>query len=689
MTNKILITVLSLSLVVKISAEERQDHPLTGFWKWTRTMEDNSTTQGFRFYWTDDQVGVLRVIHMEVDPETLMPSYSWNKFQALNKNDEVTALLMDSNGFIGHSTEVLEGTKSLITFSGKSTLGVISGTVEQERKEDGSQFTDHLKMLVDGQERILVTRAEKIDYKPHEEGELKWRTKDMNPLLDDRFQSLLGRWESHDAEGKVTLKLSFKNRGFGKSIQEKWTFLDNAGEIRRAGFNITRKDPVSGELVLYSVNKEGFSQSGGWDFMAGATTGQRQGNGRFVRRFVTENTLQVTWQEKKNEAYQDSENSYILHRTKRESADEDTKTTDVTSRSYQDRAAAAQRFHGFVKQDFKIVATEHEAKYLAAEAMWKTLHEQRMQKGALHYWHLAKITNAKKGEPNYVTTQVYGSMEDLQNGAAWDTLDYTKVGGREALGQMTWPLVKSVGSDIYQAVDQYWSPTKDGSAINHINYGYMTPVKGKEQAYVRAERNVAKPFWSLVETMDASFHAWAMHRLVSSSRKDKTHRYMTLHFKDKDILPSKEAWKKNEKSAIQMLNAEKVSWNTLRHMKGGMQTEIVLRSSVDHHPVQNEWAKLQGNWRHNNNDGSYRIKRISPHTEQLEVYDTEGQLTRQTVVPMKIEVKGGLNHFHALHPQGTYHSLYKVADGKWYEQMRGIFHNSRGKPDSMLIYERF
>ena len=71
------------------------------------------------------------------------------------------------------------------------------------------------------------------------------------------------------------------------------------------------------------------------------------------------------------------------------------------------------------------------------------------------------------------------------------------------------------------------------------------------------------------------------------------------------------------------------------------------------------------------------------------VYDTEGQLTRQTVVPMKIEVKGGLNHFHALHPQGTYHSLYKVADGKWYEQMRGIFHNSRGKPDSMLIYERF
>ena len=59
------------------------------------------------------------------------------------------------------------------------------------------------------------------------------------------------------------------------------------------------------------------------------------------------------------------------------------------------------------------------------------------------------------------------------------------------------------------------------------------------------------------------------------------------------------------------------------------------------------------------------------------------------VVPMKIEIKGGLNHFYALHPQGTYHSIYKIVDGKWYEQMRGIWHDGGGRPDAFLVYEKF
>ncbi|MDG1890755.1 MAG: hypothetical protein P8L18_05535 [Verrucomicrobiota bacterium] len=693
MIKKVIIALLTITFMAGISAQETGGHPLNGGWKWTRKMEDHSIKHGFRFYWTDDEIGVHRTVHLEVDPDTRMPSYGWTEYQTFNKNGIGTGLLMDSMGLIGQSTEVFEGTKSFSTFTGSSTTGLISGTVLQERSGDGTRFTEHIKNLVNGEgawtESVPVLSAEKIDYNPFEQGDVIRRTEDMNPILDDRFQSLLSRWESRNAEGKITLKIGFRKGGFGKSITEKWTFLDDDGEVRASGVNITRKDPVNGQLVLYSVNKDGFSRTGGWDFMQGATSGQRQGNARLVRRFLTEDTIHATWQEKKNGTYEDSGNSYILHRVKKESTDEETETTALKSRSYQDRAAEAQRFNGFVKQDFKIVSPENEAPYLAAEAMWKTLHEQRMQKGALHYWHVAKINNAKPGEPNYVTTQVYGSMEDLQNGAAWDTLDYSHVGGREALGQMTWPYVTSAGSDTYQAVDQYWSSTKDGSEVSQLNYGYMTPIEGKEQAYVHAERHVAKPFWSLVESMDPSFHGWGMHRLVSTTRKDKTHGYITIHFKNKDLLPSQAAWDKHVNSGIQMLNAEHVSWDTLRHMEDGMQTEVVLRVSMDHHPVQNEWAKLQGNWRHTHEDGSYRIKRISPHTEQLEVYDAEGRLTMQAVVPMKIEIKGGLNHFYALHPQGTYHSIYKIVDGKWYEQMRGIWRDGGGRPDAFLVYEKF
>ena len=59
-----------------------------------------------------------------------------------------------------------------------------------------------------------------------------------------------------------------------------------------------------------------------------------------------------------------------------------------------------------------------------------------------------QIKNANMGEPNYATVQVYASLEDMQNGSIWDTLDYSTVGGRADLGERTWPYVKSAGSDI-------------------------------------------------------------------------------------------------------------------------------------------------------------------------------------------------------------------------------------------------
>jgi hypothetical protein len=55
---------------------------------------------------------------------------------------------------------------------------------------------------------------------------------------------------------------------------------------------------------------------------------------------------------------------------------------------------------------------------------------------------------------------------------------------------------------------------------------------------------------------------------------------------------------------------------------------------------------------------------------------------------MRIEVREGLNHFYAYHETGPYHSIYKVQNGVWYEQLNSIFSNNDGRPDQFLIYER-
>ena len=179
-----------------------------------------------------------------------------------------------------------------------------------------------------------------------------------------------------------------------------------------------------------------------------------------------------------------------------------------------------------------------------------------------------------------------------------------------------------------------------------------------------------------------------MHRLVESSRVGINHDFATLHFKMQANLPDPQTWQSNVQHAMRILNKPMVDWDTLREMQAGPQFEIVLKANPKFHPVKNEWKKLQGNWKHSREDGSYRIKRIRQGTEQLEFYDAEGNLSNQVIVPMKIEVKGGLNHFYSFHPNGTYHSIYKVHDNKWYEQMRGIWKNGNGEPNKFIVYEK-
>ena len=130
-----------------------------------------------------------------------------------------------------------------------------------------------------------------------------------------------------------------------------------------------------------------------------------------------------------------------------------------------------------------------------------------------------------------------------------------------------------------------------------------------------------------------------------------------------------------------------IKMNELRQMKG-VEYELVFRADPTASAINQEWEKLKGSWKHTYKDGSYRIKRISPYKEVLELYSKDGVKKNQYESPMKIEIKNGLKYFYSIHSNGTWRSIYNIKDGKWYEQLRGIFGETNANPNDFLIYER-
>ena len=115
---------------------------------------------------------------------------------------------------------------------------------------------------------------------------------------------------------------------------------------------------------------------------------------------------------------------------------------------------------------------------------------------------------------------------------------------------------------------------------------------------------------------------------------------------------------------------------------------MVMATDLKTSAVSQEWAKLTGSWKHTYPAGNYRVKRITPYKETLEFYSKDGKLQNSGTSPMKIEIKNGLKFFYSIHPNGTWRSIYHIKDGKWYEQLRGIFGETNAKPDDFLIYEK-
>lgn len=355
------------------------------------------------------------------------------------------------------------------------------------------------------------------------------------------------------------------------------------------------------------------------------------------------------------------------------------------------REKLAKRPYNFIQLSYMSVPEGGEDEYLAVEAEWKKIQEARCRLGDMLFWGLLKVENPERMGCQYVTMQGFNSLDDSRRFLRWGMIR-EQLGGeldQEALMQRTMAAREMLYTETYEIVDFEGSATPD---VDIARFGYFQPAEGREQEYVNAEKELAAPYFRQVMEINPAFKMWGLTRLVSTTASSRSHKYRIFHLLESAKMPSTDEEKAElgkKVKALQDQSSDDTKWNELRKGTGGGPLKWVMKTSLDINPVNMEWEKLRGVWKHVHPDGSYRIKRIEDHQETLELYDANGELKNKMSMPMRIEIKDGISHFYTLYPGGTYHSVYKVHDGKWYEQGRGIFHNNgKSSPDQFLIYDR-
>ena len=357
--------------------------------------------------------------------------------------------------------------------------------------------------------------------------------------------------------------------------------------------------------------------------------------------------------------------------------------------TWDSRAERARQLPVFVRHDHKRVAKDQEEAYLAVESEWLKIHRERCRRGEMLFWGLMKADDPNEGESNYVTVQGFGSLDDLMRWASGQLEPVSVEGGIASLMERTTGTHQNVRSETYQVLASEWGRPHEGNSVDSISIGYMTPRTGKRREYAESELKVARPVWREMIGLEPSLKGWSLQRVLMSEGQGGGHEFITIHFRDRHApKPELNQMKRFRAASKQAgVGMGSVKWGQLRRM-AGRSFRLVLKTGEAVDPVKREWDKLVGVWKAENPGGGYRIKRIAPFEETLEIYNRDGERLSKATFPMKVEVHGGMNHFYSLHPQGDYYSVYKIHEGKWYEQLRGIQRNQGGRPNGFIVYER-
>ena len=295
----------------------------SGVWFAESTNTEGEKINNYSWFWYVDELELGRGVHFNVNAETKKLISSLHVYTVVNESGKQTeSLFFNSEGNVGKSVGLFNGNTNIIRFQGVNTNNIIfSGTIKKDLSEDGLKSHETWSNLifngnyVESTPKREHTKLEATNMQPlFEEGKILRPEETKTADFLDPFEKLIGRWERKNKDGNVALEIRWRMSGMGKLLIENFTFFNEKGEEGNSGINATGIDPASGQITMWSIGKNGFRRSGGWDFISDDTTGQRQGNNRLIRKLEDGNTITAYWQSKENGKYTGENGKYTLKR---------------------------------------------------------------------------------------------------------------------------------------------------------------------------------------------------------------------------------------------------------------------------------------------------------------------------------------------------------------------------------------
>lgn len=256
-----------------------------------------------------------------------------------------------------------------------------------------------------------------------------------------------------------------------------------------------------------------------------------------------------------------------------------------------------------------------------------------------------------------------------------------------------------------------WTTTVDGKPVEHT-FAYL---RGKHSAVVDGKGGVLPFVGTLGVDPATGLFTWWLHRddgsvatSTSTMKSEGVWSFVSESTDTKGVTRYRATVTRVDNNTIE----EKVLEYIANGIKGRNGTFVwkrrngipnaIIADTGDDSWKDHEWSKLEGVWKAPEGNG-HRIKRISKGQEIFESYNDKGELAHKSRLDMKLERHRGINFFTVsnrviLFPEpdspgqvnrGSFSWVYKVHDGKWYEQTAAIYSNVNfTSPDTFFVYEK-
>jgi hypothetical protein len=366
--------------------------------------------------------------------------------------------------------------------------------------------------------------------------------------------------------------------------------------------------------------------------------------------------------------------------------------------SFEQRMKQARKPYNFINVSYMDVKDGMEEEYLKVESAWKKIHEKLASEGKIISWGLAKARKNEFGY-EYITWVILRSRGALDN--LYDMKALKAWMGEDKMDDLMAKTMETrsiTGGELLTLEDytlvSFDPPNEVVDSKNFsFHWNFMTPTEGKAQDYVNTEKNAFQPRHQKKSELNPRFQWWNLQKQILSWGSVNKAPYRTVDFFRNDVAQPSD--KELEKINAQMpAFPEGLTYQNVMKMREMKRVTFDVVHLIDRSmsAETKAWETLIGTWTAPSatqwEKGAYRRKTITPYTEVFELFDAEGKVIDRQKKPLSIEVINGINYFTIYPPNNEASFPFKIVDGKWYENMRGMLSNNSEKPDQFLVYKK-